>query len=145
MASLIRLLAIAVSVVIGASLVLFAVDQSTEGRDTQVRTVKDEGVTAKDGGGAPVRSREALDAPNPGPAIERVRETENSSARELIDDGNDLLASPFTGVASSDNIWVNRLIPTALGLLLFGLGGLMLANSLPQRRHEPGDWRETAS
>ncbi len=121
MGSLIRLLAIAASVVIGLSLVLFAIDQSTEGRDTQVRTVKDDG-------SAPVRSRAALDAPNPGPAVERVRETENSSARELIDDGNDILATPFTGVAVSDNIWAKRAVPAVLGLLLFGLGGLMLAN-----------------
>ena len=45
-----------------------------------------------------------------------------------------MLASPFTGVVASDNLWVERLVPAALGLLLFGLGGLMLANWLPERR-----------
>ncbi len=138
MRSLVRLLAVAAIVVIGLSLALFAIDQSTQGRDTQVRSVKDSD-------GAPVRSREAIDAPNPGPAVERVRETENSSARELIDDGNDVLASPFTSLAWSDNIWTQRMVPAVVGLLLFGLGGLMLANWIPERRHEHQDWREAAS
>ena len=76
--------------------------------------------------------------------MERVREKENSSARELVDDGNDVLASPFTGLVESNGVWVQRLVPAALGLLLFGLGGLMLANWIPERRAEHTDWREAA-
>ncbi len=138
MRSLVRLLAVATIVVIGLSLALFAIDQSTEGRDTQVREVVDSE-------GAPVRSREAIDAPNPGPDVERVRESVNSSARELIDDGNDVLASPFTSLAWSDHIWTKRMVPAVVGLLLFGLGGLMLANWIPEKRREHQDWREAAS
>ena len=138
MRSLVRLLAVAAIVVIGLSLALFAIDQSTQGRDTQVRTVNDSN-------GAPVRSREAIDAPNPGPEVERVRETVNSPAREWIDDGNDILASPFTSLAWSDHIWTQRMVPAVVGLLLFGLGGFMLANCIPERRREHQDWREAAS
>ncbi len=137
MRSLVRLLAVAASVVIGLSLVLFAIDQSSAGRDTQVRTLQDPEADS-------LPSRDAVDAPNPGAALERAREAENSSARELIDDGNDVLASPFTGLTSSRHVWVERLVPAVLGLLLFGLGGLMLANWLPERRRAHGDWRQTA-
>jgi hypothetical protein len=135
MGSLVRLLAIAASALIALSLLMFALDQSEEGTDTQLRSLK--GQTA----GA-VRSPDEVNAPNPGPAAERVRESQNSSAREFVDDGNDLLASPFTGIVESKNLWVERLVPAVLGLLLFGLGGLMLANWLPQSRTEHHDWRE---
>ena len=136
MGSLVRLLAIGASAVIAVSLVMFAIDQSSAGRDTQVRSLE-----GQDG---PVPSRDSLDVPDPASAQERVRETENSSARELIDDGNDVLAAPFTALSPSDNVWVERLIPAGLGLLLFGLGGLMLANWLPERRGEHQDWRQPA-
>lgn len=137
MGSLVRLLAIAASAVIALSFILFALDQSGEGRDTQVDALKGSS-------GQPVVKRDAVDAPNPGAAVERARESENSSARELIDDGNDILVSPFTGLASSDNLWVERIVTAGIGLLLFGLGGLMLANWLPERRTEHQDWREPA-
>ena len=74
-----------------------------------------------------------------------MREAQHSSVREYIDDGNDLLASPFTGIVASKNVWIERLVPAGLGLLLFGLGGLMLANWLPERRTKHHDWREAAS
>jgi hypothetical protein len=135
MSSFVRLLAIAASAVIALSLILFALDQSSEGRDTQLRSLQ--GSTA----GA-VRSQEDLDVPNPAAPVERVRERDRSSAREAIDDGNDVLASPFTGIASADSIWIQRLVPAVLGLLLFGLGGLMLAAWLPEKRQEHTDWRE---
>ena len=32
-------------------------------------------------------------------------------------------------------------MPAVLGLLLYGLGGLMLANWLPTKRREAQDWR----
>ena len=137
MGSLVRLLAIGASAVIVLSLIFFAIDQSSAGRDTQVRSLEG----ADDGA---VVSRDGIDAPNPGPAQERLREAKNTSARELIDDGNDVLASPFTALSPSDNVWIERLVPAVLGLLLFGLGGLILANWLPERRAQHADWRETA-
>ena len=132
------MIAIAASAVIALSLILFAIDQSSEGRETQVRALD-----GPDAGA--VRSREAIDPPNPEPTAERAREAKNSSARELIDDGNDVLATPFTGLVESDNLWVGRLVPAVLGLLLFGLGGLLLANWLPESRAKHQDWREAAN
>ena len=137
MGPLVRLLAIGASAVIALSLILFVLDQSSAGRDTQVRSLD-----AQDGGAAV--SRDGIDAPDPGPAQERLRESQNSSARELIDDGNDVLAGPFTALTPSDDVWVERLVTAGLGLLLFGLGGLMLANWLPERRGRHQDWRQTA-
>ena len=135
MSSFVRLLAIVASAVIALSLVFFAIDQSGEGRDTQLRSLQ--GPTA-----AAVRTQEDLDVPSPAAPVERVREREHSSTREAIDDGNDILVSPFTGIVGSDNIWAQRTVTAGLGLLLFGLGGLMLANWLPEKRREHTDWRE---
>ncbi len=138
MSSLVRLLAIALAAVVGLSFLFFALDQSSEGRDSQLRSLQ--GSTA---GAAP--SKEDLGAPNPAAPVERVREREHSSLREAIDDGNDVLVSPFTGVVSSDSIWIQRVVTAVIGLLLFGLGGLMLASWIPEKRTEHRDWREPAA
>lgn len=138
MGSFVRLLAIVASAVIGLSLIMFAIDQSGEGTETQLRSLDGKETSS-------VHSEDAVSAPNPGPGAERVREAKNSSAREFVDDGNDLLASPFTGIVDSDDVWVERLVPAVLGLLLFGLGGLLLANWLPQGTAEHRDWREASS
>ena len=140
MPSLVRLLAIAASAVLGLSLLIFALDQSGEGRDTQLRSLQGEDATMV------VRKQEDLDVPKPAPEVERVREQEHSSAREYIDDGNDILVTPFTGIVGSDaNIWIQRLVTAGLGLALFGFGGLMLAAWLPQKRTQHTDWREAGS
>lgn len=136
MGSFVRLLAIAVSAVIGLSLLLFAIDQSSEGRDTQIRSIQ-----GQSGQQAP--SLHEVDTANPTPEAERIREKEHSSLRETIDDANDVLVSPFTGFVDNDNIWIERVVPALIGLLLFGLGGLMLANWLPENRPEHQDWRQT--
>ncbi len=138
MASLVRLLALVASAVIGLSLIMFALDQSREGTATQLRKIDGQSSSA-------VVTQDELDAPAPSKVEENVRESKHSSAREYIDDGNDLLAKPFTGLVRSDNVWVERLVPAALGLLIFGLGGLMLANWLPESRAKHQDWREAPS
>ena len=140
MASFVRLLAIAASAVIALSLIIFALDQSGEGRDTQLRSLQGADATSV------VRKQEDLDVPKPAPEVERVREQEHSSAREFIDDGNDILVTPFTGIAGTDsNIWIQRLVTAGLGLALFGFGGLMLAAWLPQKRAAHTDWREAGT
>ncbi|HEX5909305.1 MAG TPA: hypothetical protein VFY44_02355 [Thermoleophilaceae bacterium] len=140
MPSLVRLLAITASAVLGLSLLIFALDQSGEGRDTQLRSLQGADATTV------VRSQEDLDVPKPAPEVERVREQEHSSARELIDDGNDILVTPFTGIVGTDaNIWIQRLVTAGLGLALFGFGGLMLAAWLPQKEAAHTDWREAGS
>ena len=123
--------------VVAASFTLFTVDQLGEGSENQVRSV------AGEGGRAP--SKAAINEPAPPASIERVREASHSSVREAIDDGNDVVLSPFTGLVDSDEVWVQRLVPSAIALLLFGLGGMLLANLIPARRREVHDWREAPS
>ena len=51
-----------------------------------------------------------------------------------MDDVDDVLLSPFTGIVDSTNIWVRRLVPLALALLIYGIGGLYLARVVGFRR-----------
>lgn len=63
---------------------------------------------------------ESLDQPNPSGQTERARERKHGKVRELIDDANDKLTSPFDGiVGSSSNIWVQRGVPALLAVLLY--------------------------
>jgi hypothetical protein len=57
---------------------------------------------------------------DPTPVGERQREKRHTAAREYIDDANDVLLKPFAGVASSGSRWVQRGVPTLLGLLVYG-------------------------
>jgi hypothetical protein len=60
---------------------------------------------------------------DPSPDQERVREQQHTKAREVIDDVNDVLLSPFAGlVDQSKSKWVRRSIPALLALLVYGLG-----------------------
>jgi hypothetical protein len=59
---------------------------------------------------------------DPRPDQEKVRESRHTSLREAIDDVNDTLMRPFTGVVSSHDHWVERGVPTLLALLVYGLG-----------------------
>ena len=120
--------------IVALSFVFFAVDQLTEGSENQVRSVR--------GDDGRARSDALIDSPDPAPRIERLRERQHSDVRELVDDGNDVLLSPFAGIVETENSWVARLVPGAIGLLLYGLLGLMLANVLPGPKHEVRDWRE---
>jgi hypothetical protein len=114
--------------------VLFAVDQSEEGSANQVNTVA--------GDKTAVASEAAIDRPAPDAATERSREADHTGAREFIDDGNDLVVAPFADIVDSSNVWVERLVAGGLAGLVFGLGGMMLANFIPQRRRKVSDWRE---
>lgn len=136
MGSLIRLAAITAALFAGLSFLLFAVEQSEEGSAGQVQAV--------DGSGGRTTTRISVDRPAPDRRLEDLREDRHSGARELIDDGNDLLVSPFTGLVGSGNVWVERTVPAALALLLFGFGGMLLANLIPQRRRRTTDWRHAA-
>jgi hypothetical protein len=132
MGSLVRLLAIIASLIVALSFALFAIDQSSESSANQVRAIDVE---------TRVQTPEAIEAPDPTPGAERVREQAHSKAREVIDDANDVLVMPFSSLARGHGVWPERLVPAVLGLLLYGLGGLMLANWFPEKRHESKDWR----
>jgi hypothetical protein len=70
--------------------------------------------------------------PAPGETGERTREGASGGPRELIADVNDVLLSPFAGVAAgSDSSWVRHGVPALLGLLAYGLLLRLLAGYLP--------------
>ncbi len=137
MASLVRLCAIIASAFVALSFLCFAV---VELQDSSAGQVK-----ALDGTAAPQRFETAVQRQDPEPAIERVREANHTKVREGIDDVNDVLLSPFSSFTNFESVWGERFAGLLLGLLLFGAGGLMLANFLPQHRNEAGDWREATS
>lgn len=99
------------------------------------------GLVAFAGDEAERGSQAQLDQIDGSTAFEKEREGRSGSVREVVDDANDVLLAPFDGVTGSRNTWVRRLIPTALGLLLYGLGLMVLANYLPKPRRAAGDWR----
>lgn len=133
MASLLRLAAVTAATFVALSFLLFALDQSEDGSANQVRAV--------DGSVGPAPAA-AIDRPAPGREIEDLREARHSEPREAIDDVNDSLLAPFTGVIRSSNLWVERMVPGTLALLLYGLGGMLLANFLPRPRRREADWRQ---
>lgn len=118
----IRWLAIAASVFIAASFLYFAVDQTSNASERQVRAIT--------GGGDGVEAESATKVPDPEPRIERLRENENDGPHEFVDDVNDVLLSPFAGIYDGDNIWLARAIPAAIGLFLYGFLGLYLARAV---------------
>ncbi len=122
---------------VALSFAMFAADQLSEGSENQVRSVE--------GDSARARSEAEVNLPDPGPAAERRRAADHSGIREAIDDANDVLLSPFAGLIDSGNVWVRRLVPGALALLLYGLLGTLLANAIPKRQHRVRDWREARS
>lgn len=134
MGSFVRLAAVTAAAFVALSFLLFAIDQSEEGSATQVEAV--------DGSEGEVASETSVDRPAPAPEVERLREARHGDLREAIDDANDLLVAPFTGLIGSGNIWVERMVPATLALLLYGLGGMVLANFLPKPTRRSADWRE---
>jgi hypothetical protein len=137
MATLLRLAAMCVAAFVALSFLLFAVDQSEEGSANQVKTV--DGVEERAESGA------ALDRPAPDRSTERLREAEHGAVRELIDDGNDIAVAPFADLVDSSNVWVQRMVAGALAGLIFGLGGMLLANFIPKPKRKTADWREATS
>jgi hypothetical protein len=131
MGAILRLLAVAISVVIALSFLLFATDEMNRGSKTQQQALARET-------GVP---EPQLAQVSPAPEEEAVREQQHSSLREAIDDANDVLLQPFSALANSENNWVTRGVPTLLGLLIYGLGLGLLANFLPGRESHAGDWR----
>jgi hypothetical protein len=111
------------AVVLVVSFGLFAVDQARDGSKQQV---------AKLGSRLePTSAAANVNQADPSPRTERARERRHGDVREAIDDVNDVLVSPFTGVVDSNSIWVQRGLPTLIALLLFGVGLRILAAYLP--------------
>lgn len=124
-AATIRWAAILASAFVTMSFVYFAVDQTSNASKNQVS-----GIT----GGVSVKAESATKLPNPPKAIEAIRQKEDDGIHEFVDDVDDVLLSPFTDISKSHSIWVRRLIPLGLALLIYGAGGLYLARSAGLRR-----------
>jgi hypothetical protein len=118
------------ALVLVASFGMFAVDQARNGSKHQVAKLGSE-IDPTSPATANANGNLNVNVPNPPPATERLREKQHSSVREAIDDGNDVLVSPFTGVVNSSSIWAQRGVPTLIAFLLFGVGLRILAGYLP--------------
>ena len=125
MAAFVRTIAIVASSLVAVGFLLFALEQAGNGSQEQQAKIND-----------------ALAEPAPTPRQEFLRERENGDVREFIDDTNDVLLAPFADLVGGDDLWMQRVIPALLALLVYGAGGLLLANFLPKPRREVGDWRE---
>ena len=130
MDSLLRFLAISVSAVVALGFLLFAADEMERGSKTQQQAI---------GEGTGNREQLVVEAA-PGAVEESRRERRNGDFRELVDDANDVLLQPFSGVVESDSNWVTRGVPALLALLVYGLGLGLLANFLP-KTSQARDWR----
>jgi hypothetical protein len=107
------------------SFLYFAVNQTSTASQNQVNSIV---------GDAGVKAESATKVPDPPKAVEQVREQENDKFHEFVDDVDDVLVSPFTSIVDSNSIWVLRLVPLGLALLIYGIGGLSLARALAMRR-----------
>jgi len=116
MATLLRITAVVICSIIAIGFLSFALDESKRASAAQVRSID------------PTRS-------------EQTREAKAGPVVGAIDDASDFFLAPFDDVIDSDNTWVHHLVPTALGLLLYGLGLILLANYLPQQKRAKSDWR----
>jgi hypothetical protein len=124
-ASIVRWVALLACAFVTLSFLYFVVDQTSTASKNQTNAIDDV---------PELKPESVTKLPNPPPAVEKLREHENDSVHEFVDDVDDVLLAPFTGISSSGNIWVRRLIPLALALLIYGLGGLYLARSLGLKR-----------
>jgi hypothetical protein len=108
-----RFAAVACSLLVVAGWGWFAVDQtSAASKTTQAEIAGDA----------------ASQDPSPDPDTERDRERSNSQLHEWVDDANDVLLKPFSGIADgSSSKWVRRTVPALLALIIYGLGLGMLA------------------
>ena len=128
MAPLVRLAAILASACLLIGFSVFALEQAGEGSRTQLEKLEQQ-----------------LGKPELTSRQERVRERRHGFVREGIDDVNDVLLRPFTGIIESKNPWAIRLVPTILALLIFGVGLGILANYLPRPDRAAPNWRTPAA
>lgn len=122
-ARIVRWVSTIAALVLLASFGMFAIDQARAGSKHQVAKLGSE----IDPGAVKTNVNQA----DPSPKTEREREKMHGQVREAIDDADDVLVSPFTGVVDSSSIWTQRGLPTLIAFLLFGVGLRILAAYLP--------------
>ena len=111
------------ALVLVVSFGLFALDQARDGKKQELDRLQAEV--------GPTNAAANVNQADPSARTERARESKHGDVREAIDDVNDVLVSPFSGVVDSKSIWVERGVPSLLALLLFGVGLRILATYLP--------------
>ena len=131
MGSFVRLVAILTSAIVVLGFAYFATDELGRGSQNQQNKL-DKEVTGALADPAPI-------APTADQEAERQRT--NGAFHEAVDDANDVLLGPFTGIIDSNERWVTHGVPAMMALLLYGLGLGTLANMLPKERETGGDWR----
>jgi hypothetical protein len=89
------------TLIVVASFAMFAAEEARAGSNAQ----KDKVV--------------AIDGTDLTPAQENARAKKHTKVRETIDDANDVLTSPFNGITTSNNIWMERGVPALLAFLLY--------------------------
>ena len=103
-----RYIAITLGTIIALSFFLFAWEQTRK---------------ASDATAAAIAAGTAAAQVAPSPTQERAREAEHTTAREAIDDADDLLTLPFANLVSNfESGWARRGVSSLLALLLFGVG-----------------------
>ncbi len=79
--------------------------------------------SASDQTTAEIDDRRAARSADPSPEEERTRERAHSGARELVDDVDDVLLSPFAPVSEkASSRWVRRTVPAVIAVVLYGFG-----------------------
>jgi hypothetical protein len=124
-AIVLRWAAIISSAFVALSFLFFATGQTSNASKASVAVITGE---------ANVKSESITKLPNPPSSVEKIRETEDDGFHEFVDDVDDVLLSPFTSITNSDNIWIRRVVPALIALLLYGVGGLYLARAAGLRR-----------
>ena len=103
-----RALSILLSLTVLAGFGLFAIDETRE---------------ASAQSAAQIEGRRAATDPSPDATQERAREKAHSAGREVIDDANDVILTPFAWIADdSRTAWVRRGVPALAALLVYGFG-----------------------
>ena len=118
MAGLLRLASTVATILVALGFVLFAIDATGSSSSQTVARISDPG------------------------ADEQVRERKSGGVRELVDDPNDVLLTPFDGfVAGWHSEWARHGVSALLGILAYGFLLRLLANALPRaRRPQPLGW-----
>ena len=114
--SLVRWVSTAAAVILVASFGLFAIEQAKGGSEQEVNRL------------------EGINQPAPTASTEREREARHGDVREAIDDADDVLIAPFSGILNSSSIWAQRSVTTLLGLLAYFVLLRILAGYIPGRR-----------
>jgi hypothetical protein len=102
--------------IVALSFGLFAIEQAKGGTKQQENKVQ------------------GINQPAPSSQTERQRERAHGKVREAIDDADDVLIKPFSGVVSSGSVWAKRGVATLLALLAYGLVLRILIGYVPGRR-----------